>query len=180
VAYWWWLTWSQKICLCDTDKCNSNRVACHRQVTWSWKITTKLDCGKFALHVTFWSPVEKKEAKRYSKWFLNKGIVTLTAFNKVMYQWWLTWLQKSWLYDINKCNSNRVACHRQVTWSWKITTKLDRGKFALHVTFWSPVKEAKGIVNDSLIRNRNKLFHKFYLTLYLLERRKALLVTLHE
>ena len=28
-------------------------------------------------------------------------------------------------------------------------------KIALHVTFWSPVKEAKGIVNDSLIRNRN-------------------------
>ena len=72
-----------------------------------------------------------------------------------MYQWWLTRLQKSYLSDINKHNSSRVACHRQVTWSWKITTKLDHGKFALHVTKIS-AKEAKGIENDSLIRNCKK------------------------
>src|SRR5882762_2792800 len=51
-----------------------------------------------------------------------------------------------------------VACKGQVTESWKITTKLDHGEFALHVTFWSPVerKKQKGIVNNSLITNHNK------------------------
>ena len=51
-----------QICSWDTNECNSNRGVYEKQVAWLWKITTRLNHGSFALHVT---KLSNKRSKRY-------------------------------------------------------------------------------------------------------------------